>query len=55
MCIRDRLAKLLVNYSCDIQKDEKILIDYEGAECKPLIKQIIRDAVSYTHLFCLLL
>ena len=38
-----KLAKLLVNYSCDIQKDEKILIDYEGAECKPLIKQIIRD------------
>ena len=33
-----KLAKLLVNYSCDIQKDEKILIDYEGAECKPLIK-----------------
>lgn len=38
-----KLAKLLVNYSCDIRKGEKILIDYEGAECKPLIKQIIRD------------
>lgn len=38
-----KLAKLLVDYSCTLQKGEKILIDYEGAECKPLIRQIIKD------------
>lgn len=38
-----KLAQLLVGYSCSIAQGEKILIDYEGAECKPLIKQIIRD------------
>ena len=38
-----KLANLLVNYSCSIQKGENILIDYEGAECKPLVKQIIKD------------
>lgn len=39
----NKLADLLVNYSCSIQKGEKILIDYEGAECKPLIRQIIKN------------
>ncbi|MGN0659012.1 MAG: aminopeptidase [Emergencia sp.] len=38
-----KLADLLVNYSCALQQGENILIDYEGAECKPLIKEIIRD------------
>ena len=41
-----KLADLLVNYSCSIQKDERILIDYEGAECKPLVKQIIKDVYA---------
>jgi len=41
---RDKqLSDLLVNYSCDIKEGENILIDFEGAQCKPLIKQIIRD------------
>ena len=44
---RDKqLADLLVNYSCDLKAGEKILIDYEGAECKPLIKEIIRDVYA---------
>ena len=38
-----KLADLLVNYSCEIQPGENILIDYEGTECKPLIKEIIRE------------
>lgn len=38
-----KLADLLVNYSCDIKAGEKILIDYEGAECKPLIRQVIKN------------
>ena len=38
-----KLADLLINYSCDIKPDENILIDYEGAACKPLIKELIRS------------
>lgn len=38
-----KLADLLVNYSCKVQKDEKVLIEYEGTECVPLIQQIVRD------------
>ena len=37
------MADLLINYSCDIKPDENILIDYEGAACKPLIKELIRS------------
>lgn len=37
------LADLLVHYSCDLQKGEKILISYEGDCCKPLIRQIIKE------------
>lgn len=41
-----KLADLLINYSCELKPGEKILIDYEGAECKPLIKELIRDAYA---------
>lgn len=41
---RDKtLADLLVDYSCEIQQGENILIDFEGMESKPLIKEIIRN------------
>lgn len=39
----EKLAALLVNYSCRLQKGERILIDYEGSEVKPLIRQIIKE------------
>lgn len=39
----EKLAKSLVNYSCDLQIGEKILIDYEGDCCKPLVKEIIKE------------
>lgn len=39
----ERLSNLLVNYSCKVQKGEKVLIEYEGSETKPLIKCLIRD------------
>ena len=42
----DRIRKLsgvLVHYSCDIQKGDKVLVSYEGDCSKPLIKQIIKD------------
>lgn len=37
------LSDLLVNYSCNLQAGEKILIDYEGDCSKPLVRQIIKD------------
>ncbi len=39
----EKLSNLLVNYSCDLKKGEKVLISYEGQECIPLIKQLIKD------------
>lgn len=41
-----KLADLLVHYSCDLQKGEKILISYEGECCKPLIRQIIKEVYA---------
>lgn len=38
-----KLSDLLVNYSTRIQPGEKVLINYEGAETLPLIKQLIKD------------
>ncbi|MCI8647065.1 MAG: aminopeptidase [Firmicutes bacterium] len=40
------LSDLLVHYSCDLQRGEKILISYEGTCCKPLIRQIVKDVYS---------
>lgn len=41
-----KLADLLVDYSCDVQRDEKVLIDYEGDCCKDLVRQIIKNVYS---------
>lgn len=38
------LSKLLTGYSCDLKEGEKVLIDYEGECCKPLVRQLIKDA-----------
>ena len=38
-----QLADVLVNYSCNVQKNEKVLINYEGECCKPLVKQLIEN------------
>ncbi len=38
-----KLAYTLVHYSTRIEKGEKVLISYNGASCKPLIKEIIRE------------
>ena len=37
------LSELLVNYSCDIQPGDKVLISYEGECCKNLARQLIKD------------
>lgn len=39
----EKLAQLLVNYSCDLKKDERILIDFEGDCAIPLVKQLVRQ------------
>ena len=38
-----KLADLLVGYSCDVQKGEKVLISYEGECCKNLVRQLIKN------------
>ncbi len=38
-----KLSNLLVNYSCKLKPGEKVLIDFEGEETKPLIRQLIKD------------
>lgn len=38
-----KLADLLVDYSCDIQNGDKILITYEGECCKNLVRQIVKN------------
>lgn len=38
-----QLADVLVNYSCNVQKNKKVLINYEGECCKPLVKQLIKN------------
>ena len=42
----EKLADLLVNYSCRVQPGEKVLIDYEGYETRPLIKALIKDVYA---------
>jgi len=39
-----KLSELLTGYSCRLQPGEKVLIDYEGEEAKPLVRQLIKDA-----------
>ncbi len=49
------LSKLLTEYSCNLQKGERVLISYEGSETKPLVRQIIKDvyklgAIPFTEI-----
>ncbi|MBQ0079194.1 MAG: aminopeptidase [Eubacterium sp.] len=41
-----KLADLLVDYSCNIQPGEKVLIHYEGECCKNLARQIIKNVYA---------
>lgn len=38
-----RLADILVHYSCNVQKGERVLVSYDGAAARPLVKQIIKE------------
>lgn len=39
-----KLSNMLTSYSCDLQKGDRVLIDYEGEATKPLVCQLIKDA-----------
>lgn len=41
-----RLAKLLTGYSCRLNRGEKVLIEYTGSSCRPLIKELIKEAYA---------
>ena len=41
-----KLAQMLVNYSVRVQPGEKVLIDYTGEECVPLVKRIVREVYA---------
>ncbi len=38
-----KLSDVLVNYSCNIQEGERVLISYEGECSKGLVRQLIKD------------
>jgi len=38
-----KLTDVLVHYSCNVQKGEKVLISFEGESTKPLAKQLIKE------------
>ena len=47
MDIRDtKLSNLLISYSTEIKPGEKVLIEYEGVCCLPLVKALIRDTYA---------
>lgn len=39
-----KLSDMLTSYSCDLQKGDRVLIDYEGEAAKPLVCRLIKDA-----------
>lgn len=41
-----KLADVLVHYSCNIQKGEKVLISYEGESTKNLAKQLVKEVYA---------
>lgn len=40
----EKLSAQLTEYACNLQKGEKVLIEYEGKKTLPLVQQLIRDA-----------
>ncbi len=38
-----KLADMIVNYSCSVQKGERVLIDGVGSDARPLLQQLIRE------------
>jgi aminopeptidase len=42
----NKLSKVLVDYSTNIQPGEKVLIDFEGSNTKTLVRQLIKDVYA---------
>ncbi|MDD4391036.1 MAG: aminopeptidase, partial [Eubacteriales bacterium] len=38
-----KLTDILVHYSCNVQRGERVLVSYDGDSAKPLVKQIIKE------------
>ena len=38
-----KLSDMLTSYSCDLQRGDRVLIDYEGEASRPLVCQLIKD------------
>lgn len=50
----EKLAKMMVNYSCEIKPGEKVMLRYDGEETIPMITALIREiyaAGAYPFLF----
>lgn len=41
-----KLAQGLVNYSCHVEKGERVLISYDGNSAKPLVKQLVKEVYA---------
>lgn len=41
-----KLANILINYSCSLKQNEKVLINFHGDKAKPLVKQLIKEAYA---------
>lgn len=42
----EKLADVLVNYSCRVKKGEKVLIQYDGSSALPLVKALVRQVYA---------
>jgi aminopeptidase len=39
----NKLSRVLVGYSCNVRKGEKVLVSYEGETVRPLARRLIKD------------
>ena len=39
----EKLSKTIVDYSISVKENDRVLIQYENSECKPLVKCLIKD------------
>ena len=42
-----KLSKTIVDYSVKIKENDKVLIQYESSECKPLVKCLVNDIIEH--------
>lgn len=52
----EKLSKTIVDYSISVKENDRVLIQYENSECKPLVKCLIKDiyknkGIPYVRLF----